>query len=410
VLASGRREVTGLTIAARDGGARSGRLSTAHGEVRTPAFMPVGTHATVKALDPDEVRGCGADILLCNAYHLALRPGVDLIERAGGLHRFMAWDGPILTDSGGFQLVSLRRVATIDEEAATFVSPYDGARLRVTPEEAVAIQDRLDADIVMCLDQPAAWGGEARAGGLATERTHRWAARCRAVHPGKGRLLFGICQGGFDEGARSASAEQIAALDFDGVAVGGLSMGEPLDVMEAMTAASVAGLPDDRPRYFMGLGTDSELLAMVALGIDMFDCVAPTRLGRTGTAMTPDGRLSLRVAAYRDDLRPLVEGCPCAACSRFSRAYLRHLIAAGEILGHRLLSLHNVTHVSALMAAARDAIGDGRFAAFRAGTEARLRSGRGGEGAAAGEELVVPQRNSRTIGPKRIPGTLGHRG
>jgi queuine tRNA-ribosyltransferase len=401
--------VTALTIAARDGGARTGRLSTAHGEVRTPAFMPVGTHATVKALDPDEVRACGADILLCNAYHLALRPGADLIERAGGLHRFMGWDGPILTDSGGFQLVSLRRVAAVDEDAATFVSPYDGARLRVTPEEAVRIQERMDADIVMCLDQPAVWGGDATAASLATARTHRWAARCRAVHPGKGRLLFGVCQGGFDEATRSASAAEIAALDFDGVAVGGLSMGEPLDVMEAMTAASVAGLPADRPRYFMGLGTDSELLAMVALGIDMFDCVAPTRLARTGTAMTPDGRLSLRRAAYRDDLRPLVEGCRCAACSRFSRAYLRHLIAAGEILGHRLLTLHNVTHVSALMAAARDAITDGRFAAFRAGTEGRLRFG-GGDGAVAGEDLVAPQRHSRTIGPRRIPGTLGPRG
>jgi queuine tRNA-ribosyltransferase len=402
--------VSALTIGSRDGAARAGRLRTAHGEVRTPAFMPVGTHATVKALDPDEVRTCGADILLCNAYHLALRPGVDRIERAGGLHKFMGWDGPILTDSGGFQLVSLRRVTAVDDDAATFVSPYDGTRLRVTPEEAVRNQERLDADIVMCLDQPAVWGGDAAAASLATERTHRWAARCRAVHPEDGRLLFGICQGGFDEETRAASAEQIAGLDFDGVAVGGLSVGEPLDVMEAMTAVSVAGLPGDRPRYFMGLGTDSELLTMVGLGIDMFDCVAPTRLARTGTAMTRDGRLPLRRAAYRDDLRPLVEGCTCPACSRFSRAYLRHLFVAGEILGHRLLTLHNVTHVSALMAAARDAIGAGRFAAFRASTEARLRSGGGGEGAVVSEDPVAPRRNARTIGSARIPGTLGPRG
>ena len=404
--------MSALTIDARDGAARCGRLRTAHGEVRTPAFMPVGTHATVKSLDPDEVRSCGADILLCNAYHLALRPGVDIIERAGGLHRFMAWDGPILTDSGGFQLVSLRRVTSVDEDAATFVSPYDGTRLRVTPEEAVRIQARLDSDIVMCLDQPAVWarGADPAAAMIATQRTHRWAARCRAVHPGAGRLLFGICQGGFDEATRSASAEQIAALDFDGVAVGGLSMGEPLQLMEEMTAVSLAGLPTDRPRYFMGLGTDSELLTMVGLGIDMFDCVAPTRLARTGTAMTPDGRLSLRRAAYREDLRPLVEGCRCPACSRFSRAYLRHLIAAGEILGHRLLTLHNVTHVSALMAAARDAIGAGRFASFRADVEARLPSPDSDGDGADGATPAPPPRSSRTVGPRRIPGTLGASG
>ena len=376
-----------LVVEATDGMARTGRLRTAHGEVRTPAFMPVGTHATVKSLDPREVREAGADILLCNAYHLALRPGVDLIERAGGLHAFMGWDGPILTDSGGFQLVSLRRVATVEEEAATFVSPYDGSRLRVTPEEAVLNQDRLGADIIMCLDQPVAWGGEGSAAAAATERTHRWAERCRSVHPGGGRLLFGICQGGFDGDARAASAQRIAGLDFDGVAVGGLSVGEPAEVMEAMTAVSVAELPADRPRYFMGLGTDTELLAMVGLGIDMFDCVAPTRLARTGTAMTPDGRLPLRRAAYRDDHRPLVEGCPCAACTRFSRAYLRHLFVAGEILGHRLVSLHNVTHVSALMAGARQAIADGRFDSFRADAHARLG---GGEPSERGEPVARP--------------------
>jgi queuine tRNA-ribosyltransferase len=364
--------VTALTVVATDGSARTGLLRTAHGEVRTPAFMPVGTHATVKSLDPHEVRACGADILLCNAYHLALRPGVDLIERAGGLHAFMGWDGPILTDSGGFQLVSLRRVTVVDEEGATFVSPYDGSRLRVTPEEAISLQARLDADIVMCLDQPVPWGGDPVEGAAATDRTHRWAERCRAVHPGAGRLLFGICQGGFDADSRAASARRVAGLDFDGVAIGGLSVGEPLPVMEAMTAASVAELPEASARYFMGLGTDSELLAMVALGVDMFDCVAPTRLARTGTAMTPDGRLSLRRAAYRDDLGPLVEGCPCAACALFSRAYLRHLFAAGEILAHRMLSIHNVTHLSTLMAGAGDAIAAGTFSAFREASERRL--------------------------------------
>jgi queuine tRNA-ribosyltransferase len=402
--------VSALTIEARDGAARTGRLRTPHGEVRTPAFMPVGTHATVKSLDPDEVRACGADIVLCNAYHLALRPGVDIIERAGGLHTYMGWDGPILTDSGGFQLVSLRSVTAVDEEAATFVSPYDGARLRVTPEDAVRMQARLDADIVMCLDQPVAWGSTPGEAATATARTHRWAERCRAVHQGDGRLLFGICQGGFDASERAASAAHIAGLDFDGVAVGGLSVGEPLDVMEAMTSISVSALPPERPRYFMGLGTDRELLTMVALGIDMFDCVAPTRLARTGAAMTPEGRLPLRRAAYRDDLRPLVDGCPCPACRRFSRAYLRHLIGAGEILGHRLLSLHNVTHVSALMAAAREAISAGRFDAFRAQTQARMRPPDGAEATSESEAVGPPPRIGKAAGSARIPGTLGRRG
>ncbi len=395
--------MTALTVDASDGCARSGRLRTAHGEVRTPAFMPVGTHATVKSLDPAEVRACGADILLCNAYHLALRPGVDLIERAGGLHAFMGWDGPILTDSGGFQLVSLRRVVSVDEEAATFVSPYDGTRLRVSPEEAVSMQARLDADIVMCLDQPVGWGSDAAAAIAATERTHRWAMRCRAAHPGQGRLLFGICQGGFDAEARRESAAQVAALDFDGVAVGGLSVGEPLEVMEAMTAASLAELPSTTARYFMGLGTDSELLTMVGMGVDMFDCVAPTRLARTGAAMTPDGRLALRRAVYRDDVRPLVAGCPCPACTRFSRAYLRHLFMAGEILGHRLLTLHNVTHLANLMAAAREAITAGRFGAFRAESDARLRAGRGADDGADEAPLPAP---ARRVGTPRIPATL----
>jgi queuine tRNA-ribosyltransferase len=388
--------VSALTIDARDGAARTGRLRTAHGEVRTPAFMPVGTHATVKALDPSEVREAGADIVLCNAYHLALRPGVEVIERAGGLHAFMGWDGPILTDSGGFQLVSLRAVASVDEDSATFVSPYDGTRLRVTPEEAVRSQARLGSDIVMCLDNPVPWGSDPGVTAAATDRTHRWAERCRAVHPGDRRLLFGICQGGFDPAARAESAEHVAGLDFDGVAVGGLSVGEPLDVMEALTAISVSRVPQDVPRYFMGLGTDSELLTMVALGIDMFDCVVPTRLARTGTAMTPDGRLSLRRAEFRDDLRPLVDGCPCPACARFSRAYLRHLFAAGEILAHRLVSLHNVTHLSRLMAGARAAIADGTFAAYRGEAEAR-RAPVAEEEAAPGDPAPSP-RMPRAVG------------
>jgi len=357
-----------------DGDARTGTLMTAHGAVRTPAFMPVGTHATVKALHPDEVRATGVDILLCNAYHLALRPGIDLIERAGGLHAFMGWDHPILTDSGGYQLVSLAEVAAVDEGGATFVSPYDGSRLRVTPEEAVRNQARLGADVLMCLDHPVAHGTAPDVARDATDRTHRWAERCRAVHPGDGRLLFGIAQGGFDAGARRDSARCIAGLDFDGVAIGGLSVGEPLETMLAMTEASVSEMPGDRPRYFMGLGTDSELLAAIALGVDMFDCVVPTRLARNGSALTPDGRLSLRNAAARDDFGPIDPECPCAACTGFSRAYLRHLFQSGEILAHRLVSLHNITHLARLMEETRGAIGNGTFEAFRADRDGRLRS------------------------------------
>ena len=356
-----------LVIDARDGAARSGVLHTAHGPVRVPGFMPVGTHAAVRACHPDEVRTSGADVLLCNAYHLALRPGVDLVERSGGLHRFIGWDGPILTDSGGFQLVSLDGVAGVDDDAATFVSPYDGSRLRITPEDAVRVQARLGADILMCLDQPVAYGADAGAVSAATARTHRWAERSRAVHPGEDRLLFGIVQGGFDPVLRRGSARVIDALGFDGVAIGGLALGEPPPVMEAMAAAALADLPDSVPRYVMGLGTDAELLGMVALGVDLFDCVLPTRLARNGTALTATGRLPLRRTEARDDLAPVEAGCPCPACTRFSRAYLRHLFNAGEILAHRLLSLHNLTHVGRLMEAARRAIAGGSFAAWRAG-------------------------------------------
>jgi queuine tRNA-ribosyltransferase len=369
--------VTALSVEAQDGQARTGTLATAHGPVRLPAFMPVGTHAAVRACHPEEVRRCGADILLCNAYHLALRPGVELVDRLGGLHGMMRWDGPILTDSGGYQLVSLDGVASIDDGGATFVSPYDGSRLRVTPEEAVALQARLGADVVMCLDQPVRWGAGQAAAAEATERTHRWAERCRAAHPGRARhLLFGIVQGGFDAEARRRSASAIAALDVDGAAIGGLALGEPPPVMEAMARAALERLPAELPRYVMGLGTDAELLAMVAAGVDMFDCVLPTRLARNGTALTPGGRLSLRRAAHRDDPRPLRAGCPCPACAGgFSRAYLRHLVAAGEILAHRLLSLHNLTHLGELMEGGRRAIGCGRFAEYRRAVLAVLAAG-----------------------------------
>lgn len=366
---------TCLTLTGVDGEARTGVLHTAHGDVPLPAFMPVGTHATVKGLLPAEILDTGAGIVLCNGYHLALRPGVELVERAGGLHRLMGWDGPILTDSGGYQVVSLEGVTELDDSGATFVSPYDGSRLRVTPEGAVALQARLGTDICMALDQPVAYGASAEQTAAAARRTHLWAERCRAAHPGAGRLLFGIAQGGFDAVLRAESARAVAALGFDGIAIGGLALGEPPPLMEAMARAALSELPDDRPRYVMGLGSDAELLALVAAGVDMFDCVLPTRLARTGTALTSRGRLPLRRSRHREDLRPIEAGCPCAACTGFSRAYLRHLVMADEMLAHRLVSLHNVTHLGRLMAAARAAIAEGGFDAFRVERLALLAQG-----------------------------------
>ena len=353
--------MTAFTIEARSGAARAGVLQTAHGAIHTPAFMPVGTHAAVRALHPDEVRAAGTEVLLCNAYHLALRPGVELIERAGGLHAFMGWPGPILTDSGGYQLVSLSRVTRVDEDAAEFVSPFDGTTMRVTPELAMDLQVRLGSDILMCLDHPVAWGAPDDQVRAATARTHRWAQRCRDAMCAASRLLFGIAQGGFDATLRTESARAVATMGFDGLAVGGLSVGEPHDVMVAMLQRSLAEFPDDRPRYFMGLGTDAEIVAAVSLGVDLFDCVVPTRLARHATALTGEGRLPLRKAEYREDLRAIEAGCGCVACTRFSRAYLRHLFGTGDILAHRLVSAHNLTHMARLMAGVRSAIVAGRF-------------------------------------------------
>ena len=364
--------MSALTVDARDGSARAGRVVTAHGAFDVPAFMPVGTHGAVRSVHPAELRACGVQVLLCNAYHLALRPGVALIRRAGGLHRFMGWEGPILTDSGGYQLVSLAGVAAVEDDAVTFVSPYDGSRLRVRPEDAVRIQADLGADVVMCLDQPVVWGTADGVAAQATQRTLRWAERCRAAAPGGPHLLFGIAQGGFDTEARRQAAMATSALGFDGLAIGGLSVGEPGEVMLEMAAASLDGMPSDLPRYFMGLGTDAELLAMVAMGVDMFDCVVPTRLARNATALTREGRLALRRAACRDDLRPVEDGCGCLCCRDFSRAYLRHLFAAGDILAHRLVTIHNLTHLQRLMEGARDAIRRRDFAAYREGVGSRL--------------------------------------
>ncbi|MGA8207990.1 MAG: tRNA guanosine(34) transglycosylase Tgt [Candidatus Dormiibacterota bacterium] len=350
-------------ISARNGRARRGTLRTAHGEIETPAFMPVGTHASVKACDPKEVAESGAEILLCNFYHLALRPGIDLVAEMGGLHRFMGWPGSILTDSGGYQLVSLGELIELDDRGVTFRSPYDGATIKVTPQVVVEGQLKLGSDVIMVLDQPVPYGTAAELVETATRRTQLWAAQCREVDTGDS-LMFGIVQGGFDVGLRSRSAEAIAGLDFDGVALGGLVLGEPPQVRQVAVDACVQNLPDHLPRYLMGLGTDLDLLDSISRGVDLFDCVLPTRLARTGTALTTAGRISLRQSRFRNDSRQLETDCECPACSNFSRAYLRHLYLAGEILAHRMLSLHNLRHMGGLMAGARRAIESGRLQPF----------------------------------------------
>jgi queuine tRNA-ribosyltransferase len=350
-------------ISARDGRARRGTLRTAHGEVQTPAFMPVGTHATVKACLPEEVAQAGADMLLGNFYHLSLRPGIDLVEELGGLHRFMSWSGSILTDSGGYQLVSLGELVDLDDQGVTFRSPYDGATIQLTPRGVVEGQVRLGSDVIMVLDQPVSYGTSKDLAEVATSRTHLWAEQCRQVDTGSS-LLFGIVQGGFDPRSRGRSAELIARLGFDGIALGGLVLGEPPPVRHAAIDACVENLPDHLPRYVMGLGTDLDLLEAIVRGIDLFDCVLPTRLARNGTALIDRGRLSLRQARFRRDGSPLEAGCGCPACASFSRAYLRHLYGAGEILAHRLISLHNLWHLGRLMKEVRQAIEDGQLEAL----------------------------------------------
>jgi queuine tRNA-ribosyltransferase len=356
-------------ISARDGRARRGTLRTPHGVVETPAFMPVGTHAAVRACDPREVAESGAEMLLCNFYHLALRPGIDLVSEMGGLHRFMGWSGSILTDSGGYQLVSLGDLIELDDRGVTFRSPYDGATIQLTPQAVVEGQLKLGSDVIMVLDQPVPYGTAAELAEAASRRTQLWAAQCRQVDT-RDSLLFGIVQGGFEIGLRARSAEEIAALEFNGVALGGLVLGEPPQVRKLMVDACVQHLPDRLPRYLMGLGTDLDLLDSISRGLDLFDCVLPTRLARTGTALTTAGRISLRHSRFRKDPRQLEPDCDCPACGNFSRAYLRHLYLAGEILVHRMLSLHNLHHLGRLMAGARRAVEDGRLQGF---TESRRR-------------------------------------
>ena len=360
-------------IVATDGPARAGVLATSHGEIRTPAFMPVGTKGTVKGLHPDEVRDLGADVVLANTYHLHFRPGERLVEDLGGLHAFSGWSGPILTDSGGFQVFSLRdTISGLDDDGVTFRSVYDGAEARLTPEDVAEIQRRLGSDIAMCLD--VCLPGTATEVELerAVSITSEWARRQIDAPRVDGQLRFGITQGGAHSELRSRSIEEITAHPFDGYALGGLAVGESREEMLDCVEWAAPRLPETRPRYFMGIGDPEGILEVVARGVDMFDCVLPTRTARTGSALTWEGRLNLRNAAYRADSRPLDPECACPACARFSRAYIRHLVTQRELLGLRLLSLHNLRFVLDLTAGARAAIERGTFSSFRDEALARL--------------------------------------
>jgi len=351
-----------------DGAARVGRLETAHGAVETPAFMPVGTAATVKAMRPADVAATGAQIILANTYHLMLRPGAERVAALGGLHRFMDWPGPILTDSGGFQVMSLAKLREIDAKGVTFRSHLDGARYELTPERSVEIQRLLDADISMVLDECTPYPATPDEARRSMELSLAWAQRSKeafAARPGYG--LFGIVQGSVYPELRRACAEALTAIGFDGYAVGGLAVGEGQATMFEMLDATVPLLPADRPRYLMGVGKPADLLGAIRRGIDLFDCVLPTRSGRTSQAFTRRGTVNLRNARHLDDPRPLDEGCGCTACTRFSRAYLHHLARAGEILGPMLLTEHNLRYYADLMAGARRAIGERRFEVFAGG-------------------------------------------
>lgn len=339
---------------ATDGTARAGILRTPHGEVQTPAFMPVGTRAAVKAIDSDDLLSAGAEIILANTYHLMLRPGAKLIESLGGLHGFMSWKGPILTDSGGFQIFSLE--PEITEEGASFSSVYDGDKVDLSPEEAVRIQERLGPDIAMALDVCVGLPAPRELVEQQMRRTLRWAERCLAVHSRADQSLFGIVQGGVDLDLRAESARATVAMGFDGLAIGGLSVGEPAGERNAALEAATAEMPHDKPRYVMGLGDTDGLLDAIARGADMFDCVIPTRVARHGRALTRTGDFNINRTEFADDDAPLDAECGCLTCGRYSRAYLRHLVRMRELSAHRLLTIHNLRYTFDLVAGARIAI------------------------------------------------------
>ncbi|SHF34588.1 tRNA-guanine transglycosylase [Desulfofundulus australicus DSM 11792] len=345
--------------------ARAGVLHTLRGDVETPVFMPVGTQATVKTMTPREVEELGARLILSNTYHLYLRPGADLIREAGGLHRFMGWNGPILTDSGGFQVFSLASLCRIEDNGVWFRSHIDGSEHFFSPEKAVAVQEALGSDIAMAFDQCAPYPCSYEEAREATERTSRWALRCREASRREDQALFGIIQGGVHRDLREKSVKDLLALDFPGYGIGGLSVGEPKEVMYEVLDYTVPLLPPHKPRYLMGVGSPDCLLEGVARGVDMFDCVLPTRIARNGTVFTRDGKLVVRNAAYARDFRPLDPECGCYACRHFTRAYIRHLLKANEVLGIRLTTLHNLHFILELMRNIRRAILEGSFLEFK---------------------------------------------
>jgi queuine tRNA-ribosyltransferase len=361
-------------VIARSGPARAGVLTTAHGPVETPVFMPVGTQATVKSLASADVQALGARILLGNTYHLALRPGEELIRGLGGLHRFMAWPHAILTDSGGFQVFSLASRRTLDEDGVTFQSHIDGSPQRFTPERAMAVQAALGSDIAMAFDECPPSDAPPEAVRAAMDRTTRWARRCLETTPAPGQLRFGIVQGGVDLALRRQHLGEIAALPFDGVALGGLSVGEPPPVMHEVVAAIAPEMPAERPRYLMGVGTPRDLLKAIASGIDMFDCVLPTRNARNGHLFTRQGAVNISNSVHRTAEQPVEEGCGCGTCRSYSRAYLSHLFRAKELLYYRLATVHNLQHYLDLVSGARAAILEGRLDDYVAGRLAALDS------------------------------------
>jgi len=364
-----------FTVHASDGRARLGELRFARGTVRTPAFMPVGTYGTVKAMTPGEVRATGADIILGNTFHLMLRPGTRVIEKHGGLHGFMQWPRPILTDSGGFQVWSLAERRRISERGVTFASPVDGSQVFMGPEESMAVQRALGSDVVMIFDECTPYPAGERQARESMELSLRWAERSRRAHEGNPSALFGIVQGGMYEDLRLASAAGLTDIGFDGYAIGGLSVGEPHDERDRVLDFTVPALPADRPRYLMGVGRPEDIVAGVLRGIDMFDCVMPTRNARNGYLFTSRGVLKIRNARYEDDLGPVDPECACETCAHYSRAYLKHLEKCNEILGMRLMTLHNLHFYQVLMAGLRDAISAGRLADFAAGFLAGLERG-----------------------------------
>lgn len=358
-----------FSVAAVDGAARTGVIAMERGEIRTPAFMPVGTAATVKAMRPEEVRASGADIILCNTYHMMLRPGAERVAKLGGLHKFMGWEGPILTDSGGYQVMSLSELTNVTEEGVAFASHLDGSRHMLSPERSIDVQRLLDSDIVMQFDQLVPTTSNPEDQREAMERSIRWAKRSRDEFDRGGRhsarsAIFGIQQGGLSEKLRAKSAKALIEIGFDGYAVGGLAVGEGQEAMLGCLDFALDMLPMDRPRYLMGVGKPDDIVEAVVRGVDMFDCVLPTRSGRTGQAFTPDGPLNMRNARFAEDQDPIEPGCPCPACTHFERAYVHHLVRSGEILGAMLMTQHNLWFYQRMMQGLRDAIAGSRLQDF----------------------------------------------